>query len=855
MTNAESAKDPGKALMEYSKRTSLRPLILTFFFFSGASSLAYEIIWTRQIAILLGNTVYVISMVLAAFMAGLAAGSIWIGKWADRRGDHLRIYGVLEIAIALYCLSLPWIISNLVPLFRTLYHSTGGGGPVLEFSRAALSLILLLIPSAMMGGTLPVLAKLVARAPGTYGEDMGTLYAANTLGAVAGSVLTGFLLVPRIGIQTTLVGAALLACAVGVIAIVLNRRTGSPLPPVVDDTAAAPEEPTEGMTEVFAIGLVVFAMAGFAAMAYEVIWTRLIALFVGPSTYAFTIVLAAFIAGLALGSMIFARFAHRFRNLWLTLGILHLLVGVGMLVLMNVVGWAYESLRDMIDLLRDRILLLYLAEIGFAFLFLLVPTVFSGGTFPLVFQTLRTPKGRIGGAVGSLYAGNALGAVLGSLVAGFAMIPALGIRGALRLTIGLNLLLSLLLFVYVLWRRSKEEHRASGIRTGIMVAVTVGVAVLAVLLPGWPSTLLLTPPYMVVARNQPTFEEMESQGWTIAFYEEGVNATVAVLDGPGLRMLSIEGKPDASAWAPDIVARSVTRGFALPEGSDMRTQILLGQVPMFCARNHSDVLIIGLASGVTIGSVQQHTDVQSVVCAEIAREMNEASRYFSYANFNALNDRRLEIVYEDGRNHLLMNPGRYDVIISEPSNPWMPGSAKLFTREAFEAARDALRDDGIMCSWVESYSMQPEVMRSLIKAFGDVFPHMAMFQIEDVDYCLIGSLHPLRIDESRWERLMGERMVRRDLERISITDWRDIAKMCVGTTSGLRTAIENDVANTDNNGRVEFLSPYTLTKSMMMPNRQWISECGISLNELFDEAVSESTLREFREYFGEKVQD
>ncbi|MCK4546675.1 MAG: fused MFS/spermidine synthase [Candidatus Eisenbacteria sp.] len=841
--------------MKHNRNLSLRPVILGFFFFSGASSLAYEIIWTRQIAVLLGNTIYVIGMVLAAFMAGLAGGSVLIGRWADQRRDHLRIYGVLEIAVALYCLSLPWIISNLVPLFRVIYHSAGGSGPVLELSRALIALLLLLIPSFMMGGTLPVLAKLVARAPGTYGEDMGTLYAANTLGAVAGCLATGFLFVPAFGVQTTLTAAAAVATIVGILSLVLNRRAQGQFSITAPGTTDEPEGDSADMREIFVVGLIVFAVSGFAAMAYEVIWTRLIALFIGPSTYAFTIVLAAFISGLALGSIIYGKFASRFRNIWVSLGLLQVLVGISMLILMNMVGWIYESLREIMDLLRQRVLLLYLTEIVFAFLLLLVPTVFSGGTFPLVFQTLRAPRGKIGGSVGRLYAGNATGAVLGSLVACFVMIPALGIRGSLRLAIVVNLFLGLLLFLYVCLRKGGKGQVPVGRRCGVMVFATLGVIALALILPGWPRTLLISPPYMVVARNQPTFEEMKEKGWKILYFEEGINATVAVLEGPGLRLLSIEGKPDASAWAPDVLARRTMRGLPMPGGSDMRTQTLLGHVPMFSARSHSDVLIIGLASGVTIGSVEQHPGVRSVVCAEIAREMNQASRYFSYANHNALADPRLEIVYEDGRNHLLMNPGRYDVIISEPSNPWMPGCAKLFTREAFLAARSALKDGGVMCAWVESYSMQPEVMRSLLKSFLEVFPHASMFQIEDVDYCLIGSSCPLRIDESRWNRLMKTERVRRDLARISITDWKNIAMMCVGTTEGLREAVRDDVPNTDDNGRVEFLSPYAMTRNMMKANRAWISECKVSLSELLDSSVSDEIREEFREHFKAKLHD
>jgi len=388
-------------------------------------------------------------------------------------------------------------------------------------------------------------------------------------------------------------------------------------------------------------------------------------------------------------------------------------------------------------------------------------------------------------------------------------------------------------------------------RARAMALATVGVLVLALLLPGWSTQLFISPPYMVVARGQPTFDEME--GFEVLYYKEGVNATVVVLEGKGLRWLSIEGKPDASAWSPEWAARWARSGKTAPVGTDMRTQVLLGQVPMFCAPIRSEVLVIGLASGVTVGSVFRHPDVRSLVCAEIASEVVEASRYFSHANYNIWSDPRLEVVLEDGRNHLLMNPGRYDVIISEPSNPWMPGSAKLFSREAFGAAAAALTDDGLMCTWIDSYSMQPSVMQSLVRSFSDVFPYVVMFQIEDVDYCLIGTRRPLRIHPEAWRERMQVAEVREDLERVSISDWTEIARMCVATTASLRQAVRNEAPNTDDNARVEFHSPLTFTKYQSFANWSWIDACAVSVEELFDDTVAPEVVAEIEAHRRESV--
>jgi len=822
----------------------MRKVVLTLFFLSGATGLAYEIIWTRQIGILLGNTVYVVSMVLAAFMGGLAAGSFFLGRWADRRTDHLRIYGLLEIAVALYCISLPWLIDRTVPLFRTIYAATGGSGPLLQTIRACVAWLLLLVPSFLMGGTLPVLSKFVVRTPGSYGEDMGLLYAVNTLGAVVGTLGTGFLFIRAFGVGATLLGATAVTGTVGVMSLVLHARVPASALPTREEKRPEPAARPEGETEAFWIATAVFAVSGFAAMSYEVIWTRLLALFVGPSTYAFTIVLAAFICGLAYGSAFFSKRAASIKNIWLALAALQVGVGVAMVFLMNLTRWAHFALGDVMRVLRDRLLLLYLLQFFMLYVMLLVPTTLSGGVFPIVCQSLRAPKERLGKAVGGLYAGNAIGAVAGSLCAGFAMIPALGIRGSLRVTVLVNLFLGFLIVLYVLYRgtvplRPRERRRA------IALVVTVVVyAILALTLPGWSRKLLVRPPYIVVSRG--LVDPIADVSHEILHYEEGVNGTVVVVEGGGVRSLLIEGKPDASAWAPGEAGPLAAEDLFATD-TDMLTQVVVGHLPMFGARNRTDVLVIGLASGVTVGAVEQHPDVESIVCAEIAPEMYRATRFFDHVNHNAIDDRRLRVVFEDGRNHLLMNKDRYDVIINEPSNPWMPGAARLFTREAFRAADEALKEDGLMCMWVQAYSIQPEVMRSIVRSFSEVFPYVAMFQMADVDYCLLGTRHPLRLNETELAQRFATASVRADLERVGVRQWTDLTGMCVATTASLRRAVADDKPNTDDNSRVEFLSPLALTADTVGANKRWIGACDVSVDEIFDESVSPKTVEDLEQ--------
>jgi len=579
-------------------------------------------------------------------------------------------------------------------------------------------------------------------------------------------------------------------------------------------------------------------------MSYEVIWMRLLALFVGPSTYAFTIVLAAFICGLAYGSAFFSKRAAAIKNLWLVLAGLQVGVGVAMVFLMNLTRFVYYGLGDTMNLLRDKLFLLYLFQFFMFYAMLLVPTTLSGGVFPLVCQSLRAPKERLGKAVGGLYAGNAVGAVAGSLCAGFVLIPALGIRGSMRVTILVNLFLGFLLALYVLYRETLPTRPRDRRRATALVVIVLVYGILAVTLPGWSRNLLVRPPYMMVSRG--LADPMATDVEEILHYEEGVNGTVAVLEGGGVRSLLIEGKPDASAWSPGEESLLAAEG-GFGTDTDMFTQVVVGHLPMFGARNRGDVLVIGLASGVTVGSVAQHPDVESIVCAEIAPEMYRATRFFDHVNHSVLDDPRLEVVFEDGRNHVLMNENRYDVIISEPSNPWMPGAARLFTREAFQAADKALKEDGLMCMWVQAYSIQPEVMRSIVSSFSGVFPYVTMFRMAEVDYCLLGTHYPMRLNETELAERFAIASVRDDLERVGVRQWADLTGMCVATTASLRRAVENDVPNTDDNSRVEFLSPLALTADTVGANATWINECGVSVDELFDETASPETVEAFKQ--------
>jgi spermidine synthase len=770
--------------------------VLGTFFVSGICGLVQEVAWTRLLRHVMGNTTFAITTVLCVFMGGLALGSYLGGRIVDRRADPLRVFALLEGTIGLYCFQLPWLIDAVEPLYRFLYQNTHTSFYVFSLIRFVFSGLLLIVPATFMGATLPVLSAFLVRSPDRIGGSVGRLYAINTFGAVAGASVTGFLLVPALGVSRTIyLGSCLnlLVCAVGFVLYARARGPRRTAPAAAGAPAAAPVHAPFGPGPLRAL-LVGYGLSGAAAMTFQIAWTRVLTLLIGSSVYAFSMIVTAFILGLASGAFVIARFVDRVRDPMRALAAIQIAIALSALLVVPV----FESLPLYVTVMLARLggsfWQLQLGEFALILLVTLVPTTLMGAAFPLASRMFAQGARGVGRSVGTIYAANTLGSILGSFAGGFVLIPWLGVQYTIVSAVTANLLIGCAFFGLA--------SSLTPLRRATLAAGAAGVLVLAlVLVPAWDVARMTLGP--VIQARRLTEEKAQSiaslddlaHRARVLFHEEDMTTTVTVKEFEnGMRSVFVSGKPDAST------------------GGDLPTQLLLAHVPLLLHPSPRSVTMIGLASGISLGSAGLHP-LERLECVEISTAMVEASRFFDAHNHSIMDDPRVSIVVADGRNHLALTDRRYDVIMSAPSNPWIAGIADLFTREFYELARKRLAPHGIVSSFLESYNIDEHAFRSVVATFASVFPYMSVWNPREGDYLLIGSNEPLAIDYALLERRTADPAIAADLARIGIHGAADfLAHLVMGRAAALRFA-EGAPVHTDDNALLEFSSPRFVVKN------------------------------------------
>lgn len=696
---------------------------------SGTAALIYEVAWTRELTLTMGHGTAAAATVLAAFMGGLAVGAAVAGHMADRlpAARALRLYAGLELAVALLALLLPAALAATRPVLATVY-ADGGGGATFAAVRLVTCVLLLSLPAAAMGATFPLAARWFTPQVRTSGAaGAGLLYTVNTLGATGGAILAGFVLLPTVGLRATVGVAVVLNVAAAAAAWWLAGGDAAPDTSLSRPPDGAPSQaparrrsaPTSRPVEIPPARPTLAALAlgwsGFASLAMQLVWTRVLALVLGPTSYAFSTVVAVFIAGLATGAAIGTRLVGRLRT-----------PGPALAVCLAVAGAAGIGAGAFVDASLLRVasvvagdgvtfnqVLLQQALIATA---LLVPMALAfGAAFPLALALGTGRPERLSSDLGFIYAVNTAGAIAGSLVTGFVLLDRLGLQGMLRVVAaGGAVAAVVVLSVATSGRWSRVA--------GVACAVAAGAA--AFLLPPWNASLLASGAYKYAPQLRGQSLDTTLTAGQLLFYREGATGTVAVREATGTTSLSIDGKVDAS------------------NAGDMLTQRLLAHVPLLLHPAPSRVAILGLGSGVTLGSALRHP-IQQADVLEISPDVVAASRFFAPETGEPLADRRTRLVVGDGRSHLLLSQARYDVIVSEPSNPWMAGIASLFTQEFFQAARARLAPGGVLCQWAHTYDISRDDLRSIVGTFLSVFPDGTLWLVGDGDVLLVGSTAPL----------------------------------------------------------------------------------------------------------------
>lgn len=684
-----------------------RTAFYVLFTASGFAGLIYESIWTHYLKLFLGHAAYAQSLVLVLFMGGMAAGAAWCGRLSERLPNPLLGYALVEAAIGVLALAFhPVFVGMTDWSYASLLPALGGEWPVLA-AKLAVCCLLILPQSVLLGMTFPLMSAGLARAhPAAQGESIAMLYFTNSLGAAAGVLASGFLLIAWVGLPGTLRTAGVLNFALALAVWLLARPAhDSPIRTTGEQSGAV-------------LLLAVAFFTGLASFIYEIVWIRMLSLVLGASTHSFELMLSSFILGLALGGLAVRRQVDRSRSPQALLGWVQIVMGLLALATLPLYDFTFSLMAALMQGLARTdtgYLFFNLSGQGIAALVMLPATFCAGMTLPLITGALL--RGGAGErAIGRVYAANTLGAIAGVVLAVHVGLPGLGLKGALIagcvVDVGLGLLL--------LHRHASQRY--FWWTTSASAALLLAVA-LAVQLDANKMTA-------GVYRHG---DLESSRDASILFEKDGKTATVHLVKYTEALSLRTNGKSDGSVNMDPNGVR----------GTDEITMVLTGALPLALKPETKSAAVIGIGTGLTTHTLLQSLAIERVDTVEIEAAMAQAARGFRPRNSGAFADPRGTIRIDDAKTYFSSANRRYDLIVSEPSNPWVSGVSSLFTREFYRRVRSHLNPDGLLVQWIQLYEIDASLVATILRALGEEFPHYAVFAASDHDLLIVAAQHPV----------------------------------------------------------------------------------------------------------------
>jgi spermidine synthase len=764
-------------------------IVSSFLFLSGATALVYELVWSKYLANVLGNSGQAHAVVLATFMGGLALGAYAFGRTADKVKNPLAMYGLLELGVGLYALIFPSVLSMLSSAYLAVAGSMPEGVRVVP--KLVLASLSLVVPTMLMGGTLPALVRHFSSTLNQVQRELARLYAVNSLGACVGVFFAGTTFVPAMGLSASAKLAAMINVLLALGAIALSRS----FPPALAPGQAAP--PPEAGTEednvsyplkAVRAALLGVALSGFTSMLFQVTWIRLLTVVMGASAYAFTLILTAFILGIGLGSFwLMTRkgkgdLLRLFGNLQVGL-VLSVIIALPLYVRLP---YFFRNAQWMMNHTVDAWPAYQVITFGFACVVLLVPTFFMGAAFPAAARVATAKVEEVGRQLGGVYLWNTVGTITGSALGGLVLMPWWGMEGNFIAGVIGNLIAAGLAF------RSAPQRPAQAVRAfgplGVAVAAS---AVFLVAMNGWAVRLsgiaqvrapqYKPPPYEVqVKRFEKDIKPL--------YYKDDTFATVLVGELKTHRFMRINGKIDAS------------------NGDDIETMVLSGHLGFLLhPREPENALVIGAGAAITTGSMLAHP-VKHLDMVEISPAVIEAARLFKADNRNAVDDPRTHITIDDAKTFMALTPRKYDVIVSVPSNPWVAGVSGLFTHDFFQTVDKHLSDDGILVQWVHTYESSKDLIRLVIRTMRETFPHATTW-LGPSDVIFVASRKPISFDAAKVAARMARPDVKEDLARVDIHDLYGLLSKQIHSAEGQREFAGPGAINTDDHNILEYSSP------------------------------------------------
>lgn len=746
-------------------------LIALLFFVSGLTSLIYETIWIRVLSLGVGSTSTSMSLVLSIFFLGLSIGSWLAGKWAQQIKKPILFYGAIEGFIGIYSALLIYALFNFHKVLDA-FPVTASFSPVGLSLKFTLVFLFLILPTTLMGMSLPLLMRIFVHSPENLGRTISFLYGANTLGAVVGAFITGFWLIPEFGVIFSNHGAAILNLGIFATAILLQRN--SDLLPLEETQLQGDKPKLTGW-----ISLTAFVM-GFSSLSAEVAWNKYLGIYLGSNIYGLSLVLALFLFGIAAGALILSIFIEKIKNLskfYLTLLIacvLSLILTSYLLDFAPIMAQTLHGLAPQVSLL--------VIKSGLVVVLMLLPSTLMGAILPISIR-LQTANSRQAPAVtGRLYAINTIGAILGSSLAGLYLIPQFGSGNTILIAVVVLLLTTL----YAYFRIEKLK-RTLWIPIGFVMAV-VAIATL----PALKFDNILRYGYSSHIRSPDVPDE------EFVFIKEGRSGIISLSHDP----------QDGETYRDFLRLKTNGLNESVFDLKDLwilpKYEALLGVLPLALARNPEKAFIVGYGGGYTVDFLTS-TDLDLVKVIELEQGIIDASNYV-YKNGNPILQRKnLDLQIEDARFALARGIGApYDLILSQPSHSWLAGAANLFTKDFFDIVFGRLSDWGVYSQWLNLYNMNPEVLKSILRTFYTVFPHGAVFTgAGDQELIMIGTKAPLRFSIEKLNAIAHNEKIRKQLALVPMNDAYDLLSLFVLNRDDVMNLTEGAIINTDQNAYAE----------------------------------------------------
>jgi len=754
-------------------------VVLVTVFAVNFLSLVYQVIWTRNIMAIFGSTALSVSTTLTVFLSGIALGGYLGGKWIRRIENKHRALGILLVVLGAYCFFVGYLFQVIDLIFAMVFHGIESA-IVTNLLKLFFTFLILIFPTTIIGSIFPITTYLYSFETGKLGKDVAFIYFLDTFGAALGALISGFILVPMVGLRESSFIAAALYVLLGILLFVMKGNAQEPAP-----AKAAQPKKTVQLDPVRVFILAALFFSGFSALVLEVVWARYFHLIFGTSIYAFSIVIAAFLMGLSIGSFLIKRRLESMKDPVLVFAYIEILIGGFALLVIRSSAWL-EVLYYKLFYLIDSFYVFQATLFIVAFIIMLIPAALMGANFPLAIRIFGRDTETRGEDAGLTFSFNTAGGIIGAFAAGFIIIPLLGLEKTNFLAFAGYLAIG---FAALLIAKRQVLHYAVGV--GAAIAFIIGGFVFG----SAPS--LNYGVYYGGIRHK-TVESFVTQKRMmekeIAYSKHGFYGLVSVRYNPGANEVQLlhNGKVDASTGL-----------------TDMRTQILIGHMPFLVHRNPDKILNIGLGGGFTVGALKSHPNVSVIDVVEIDPLVVEATgTYFKDFNNDALNDPRIRMHIHDGRYFLKTAPYKYDAIVSEPPNIWVSGVSMLFTREFYKIVDEHLNPGGVLFQWAPGYEMNPEDINLILKTIKERFEYVTYWE-EGVDIVIFASHVPPVIDPAHINWVLSTPSIGYDFSMIfpgstpdTIAGWLAKPKMDFDKAGYLLSNVPN--INTDNLPYLEF---------------------------------------------------